>query len=121
MFAGYVMLGAALIAVAMAGALPDPVRLPAMMAACFVSAAGGPMFFLPMMTIVQTRIERPRIASVLRLRLALVAGSIMTGSALSPLLFDALGAGLMIVACGAFIGAIGAAGTVLCADLEPLA
>lgn len=121
MFTGYVILGTALIAVPLAGlALPDPLRLPAMMAACFVSAAGGPMFFLPMMTIVQTRIAQPRIASVLRLRLALVAGSIMTGSALSPLLFGSLGAGLTIVACGAFIGLVGAAGTALCADLEPL-
>jgi hypothetical protein len=119
MFGGYIILGSALAAVpVMMWTAPEPARLPAMMAVAAVAGAGGPMFFLPMMTYVQTHIEPASLASVLRLRFALAAVAMMAGSALAPLFFDWLGAAAVIVLCGACIALVGLAGTVICRDLK---
>lgn len=119
MFGGYILLGTMLAAVPLLmWTVPGTARLPAMMAAALLAGAGGPMFFLPMMTYVQTHIEPARLASVFRLRFALISAAMMIGSALSPPLFDSIGAGFVILWCGAFIALIGIAGVLFSRDLE---
>ena len=61
MFLGYVAMGGgfALIAVA-AWLLPNPWMLPAMMLAGLLAGFGGPFYFIPMITRLQTAYPRPR-------------------------------------------------------------
>jgi len=106
MFGGYFLLGAALAVVPLPlWLLPDGFRLPAMMAAAFVSGLGGPMFFIPMMTFLQTNLAGQDLVSVIRLRLAVIAGAMMIGSGLAPLLYAHVGSGLSVVAAGIVIAA----------------
>jgi DHA3 family macrolide efflux protein-like MFS transporter len=119
MFGGYVLLGTTLAAVPLLmWTVPGTARLPAMMAAALLAGAGGPMFFLPMMTYVQTHIEPARLASVFRLRFALISAAMMLGSAVAQPLFDTVGAGLVILSCGAFIAVVGIAGVLFSRNLE---
>jgi DHA3 family macrolide efflux protein-like MFS transporter len=108
MFTGYVILGVALAALPLPMLfLPEAARLPVMMLLAFVSAMGGPMFFLPMMTFLQTHIEGPDLAGVIRLRLALIAASMMIGTAVAPLLFETIGVVATVMVAGGIIAAIG--------------
>ena len=118
MFTGYVILGGALALVPLPLLfLPEPVRLPAMMMAAFATGMGGPMFFIPMMTFLQTHIDGPDLASVIRLRLALIASSMMFGAALAPLMFREIGVIATVMAAGSVIAAIGLWGALRHPDL----
>lgn len=111
MFTGYLILGSGLALVPiLLWTLPPPIALPAMMMACFGAGLGGPMFFIPMMTLFQTGLDRADLGSVIRFRAALSAAAMMLGSATSPLLFESMGASATIVLAGTFIAAIGAFG-----------
>lgn len=118
MFNGYVLLGGALALVPLPfWWLPQAAWLPAMMAAAFASGLGGPMFFIPMMTFLQTRLEGTDLVSVIRLRLALTAAGMMAGAGLGTWLFDALGAAATVVLSGLAIASIGAWGSLRRPDL----
>lgn len=118
MFAGYVILGGALALVPLPLLLlPEPVRLPAMMMAAFGAGMGGPMFFIPMMTFLQTHIDGPDLASVIRLRLALIAASMMIGAAGAPVLFREIGVIAAVVVVGSAIAAVGLWGALRHPDL----
>lgn len=120
MFIGYIILGGALALVPLPLALlPEAARLPAMMAVGFAAGLGGPMFFVPMMTFLQTHIDGPDLASVIRLRLALVAASGMMGSALASVMFREIGVSATVVVAGGAICAIGAWGALRYPDLGP--
>lgn len=119
MFGGYIILGGALALVPLPLlVLPEPVRLPAMMTAAFATGMGGPMFFIPMMTFLQTHIDGPDLASVIRLRLALIAASMMLGAAVAPLLFREIGVIATVVVAGSAIAAIGLWGALRHPDLR---
>lgn len=106
MYGGYFLVGAGLALVPLPlWLLPDVVRLPAMMIAAFASGLGGPMFFIPMMTHLQTNLAGQDLVSVIRLRLAVIAGAMMIGSGLAPVLYTHLGAGLSVLAAGLCIAA----------------
>ena len=112
MFNGYVVLGGALAVVPLPfWLLPQAAWLPSMMAAAFVSGLGGPMFFIPMMTFLQTRLEGAELASIIRLRLALTAAAMMAGAGLGALLFGGLGAAVTVVMAGGLIALVGAWGS----------
>lgn len=118
MFTGYVILGGALALVPLPLLfLPAPLQLPTMMVAGFAAGMGGPMFFIPMMTFLQTRIDGPDLASIIRLRLALIAASMMVGAALAPLLFREIGVIATVVVAGGAIAAIGLWGALRHPDL----
>lgn len=118
MFNGYVLLGGALALVPVPfWLLPQAAWLPAMMVAAFASGLGGPMFFIPMMTFLQTRLEGADLVSVIRLRLALTAAGMMAGAGLGTWLFGVLGAAAAVVLSGLVIAAIGAWGSLWRPDL----
>src|SRR6185436_6317776 len=81
MFTGYFVLGLG------TTLLPMPIviglgdwELPAMVAIGFVAGWGGPIFFLPMLTLLQTRVSGADIAAVFRLRIAITSGSMALSS-----------------------------------------
>jgi len=108
MFLGYVAMGTGFALVALAAwGLPNPWKLPAMMLAGLVSGFGGPFYFIPMITRMQTVFHGTEIARVFRLRLAIMAGSMLLFNLAAPPLFDLIGPthtqfylGLLLLALG---------------------
>ncbi|CAN5506900.1 hypothetical protein BH10PSE18_BH10PSE18_48450 [soil metagenome] len=118
MFGGYVLLGGGLALVPVPlWLLPQAGWLPSMMAVAFASGLGGPMFFIPMMTFLQTRLDGADLVSVIRLRLALTAAAMMVGAGLASWLFDRFGAPGTVVIAGLAIAGVGVWGNLRCADL----
>lgn len=118
MFTGYLILGTGLALVPiLLWILPPFLALPAMLLACFAAGLGGPMFFIPMMTLFQTGLNRPDLSSLIRFRAALSAAAMMLGSAVSSLFFDSLGAAPTILLAGTLIALIGAWGSSYWPDL----
>jgi DHA3 family macrolide efflux protein-like MFS transporter len=118
MFTGYLILGTGLALIPiLLWILPPFLALPAMLLACFAAGLGGPMFFIPMMTLFQTGLNRPDLSSLIRFRAALSAAAMMLGSAVSPFLFGGLGAAPTILASGTLIALVGAWGSSYWPDL----
>lgn len=108
MFTGYITLGTGLAMVPLLlWTLPPFIALPAIMLVCFLAGLGGPMFFIPMLTLFQTGLARADLASLIRFRAALAAAAMLLGSAISPLLFDRAGAPMTILLAGALIATVG--------------
>jgi len=108
MFLGYVAMGTgfALTAVA-AWTLDNPYKLPGMMLAGLVAGFGGPFYFIPMITRMQTTFRGAEIARVFRLRLAVMAASMLVFNLGATPLFDLIGPthtelyfGLLLLALG---------------------
>jgi MFS transporter, DHA3 family, macrolide efflux protein len=108
MFLGYVAMGTgfSLIAVA-AWSLPNPWKLPAMMLSGLIAGFGGPFYFIPMITRMQTTFRGAEIARVFRLRLAVMAASMLLFNLAATPLFDLIGPthtefylGLLLLALG---------------------
>lgn len=108
MFLGYVAMGTgfALIALAAWG-LPNPWKLPAMMLSGLIAGFGGPFYFIPMITRMQTVFRGAEIARVFRLRLAVMAASMLLFNLGATPLFDLIGPthtefylGLLLLALG---------------------
>jgi MFS transporter, DHA3 family, macrolide efflux protein len=113
MFSGYLVLGLGV------AATPLPVwiglgllELPATMAVAFVAGAGGPIFFLPMLTTMQTRVSGTDIAAIFRLRIALTSASMALAALAGTWMFDRPGVVWTVVLAGLFMAATGWAGLV---------
>ncbi len=111
MFSGYFLLGIGV------GSLPLPIligmgafELPATMAIAFVAGSGGPIFFLPMLTTLQTRVSGADIAAIFRLRIALTSGSMAAASLAGSWMFDWPGAIATVIFAGCVMTATGAVG-----------
>ena len=108
MFLGYVAMGAGFVLLAFAAwALPNPYKLPAMMLSGLVAGFGGPFYFIPMITRMQTTFRGAEIARVFRLRLAVMAASMLIFNLGATPLFDLIGPthtelylGLLLLALG---------------------
>ena len=108
MFLGYVAMGTGFALIALAAwCLPNPWKLPGMMLAGLVSGFGGPFYFIPMITRMQTVFHGTEIARVFRLRLAIMAGSMLLFNVAATPLFDLIGPthtefylGLLLLALG---------------------
>lgn len=108
MFLGYVAMGTGFSLIALAAwGLDNPYKLPAMMAAGLVAGLGAPFFFIPMITRMQTVFRGAEIARVFRLRLAVMAGSMLFFNLVATPLFDLIGPthtefylGLLLLALG---------------------
>ena len=119
MFLGYVVMGAGFTWLAVAvWVLPSTLLLPAMMLGGLLAGIGGPFYFVPMITRMQTVFHGHDIARVFRLRLVVMAAAMLAGSVLATWCFELMGAVATQFACGALIFAVGAGGYAICRRLE---
>ncbi len=122
MFMGYVAMGAgfALIALAAWG-FDNPWKLPAMMLAGLISGFGGPFYFIPMITRMQTVYRGVEIARVFRLRLVVMAGAMLAFNVAATPLFDWIGPTHTEFLLGLVLLALGLAGYLYFrrAELQP--
>jgi len=111
MFLGYVAMGSGFALIALAAwTLDNPLKLPAMMAAGLIAGFGGPFYFIPMITRMQTVFRGTEIARVFRLRLAVMAGSMLLFNLAATPMFDWIGPTTTEFAFGLLLLALGVAG-----------
>jgi len=119
MFMGYVVMGAGFSLLALAvWTLPPDRLLPAMMVGALMAGLGGPFFFVPMITRMQTVFHGHDIARVFRLRLVVMAAAMLAASLVATWCFETLGAVATQLGCGLIILAAGVIGAVLCRRIE---
>jgi DHA3 family macrolide efflux protein-like MFS transporter len=119
MFLGYVAMGTGFSLLALSvWVLPPDKLLPAMMLGGLLAGLGGPFFFVPMITRMQTVFHGHDIARVFRLRLVVMAGAMLAGSVIATWSFELMGAVATQLACGLMILALGAGGHVICRRIE---
>ena len=119
MFLGYVAMGIGFTWLAVSvWLLPRDALLPAMMIGGLLSGFGGPFFFVPMITRMQTVFHGHDIARVFRLRLVVMAAAMLASSLIATWCFELMGAVATQLACGLLILAVGISGHVLCRRIE---
>jgi len=119
MFLGYVAMGIGFSWLAASvWLLPSEVLLPAMMIGGLMAGLGGPFFFVPMITRMQTVFHGHEIARVFRLRLVVMAAAMLISSLVATWGFELMGAVATQLACGLLILAVGIGGHVLCRRYE---
>jgi hypothetical protein len=94
--------------------IDNPYKLPAMMLAALIAGVGGPFFFIPMITRMQTVFHGAEIARVFRLRLAVMAGSMLLFNVAATPLFDLIGPTHTEFWFGLLLLALGVAGWFYC-------
>lgn len=111
MFSGYIVLGLGI------GSTPLPVflglgawELPMTMLAAFVGGTGGPIFFLPMLTTLQTRVSGADIAAIFRLRIAITSASMALAALAGSWMFADLGPVVTVIFAGVVMVATGSVG-----------
>jgi MFS transporter, DHA3 family, macrolide efflux protein len=115
MFLGYVVMGAGFSWLAVSvWLLPGEVLLPAMMIGGLLGGLGGPFFFVPMITRMQTVFHGHDIARVFRFRLVVMAAAMLVASLVATWCFELMGAVATQLACGLLILVVGIGGHVLC-------
>jgi hypothetical protein len=119
MFLGYVAMGSGFSWLALSvWLLPANALLPAMMLGGLLAGLGGPFFFVPMITRMQTVFHGHDIARVFRLRLVVMAAAMLVASLLATWCFELMGAVATQLACGLLILAVGVTGHLLCRRIE---
>jgi hypothetical protein len=113
MFTGYLLLGGGLACLPVAVVMPPSLRLATLVVIAFVSATGGPMFFVHMMTTLQTSIDAAQLIAVLRLRMITTAAATVAAGVAAPALFASFGVAATITICGLAIAVSAAWGVVL--------
>ena len=90
MFLGYVAMGSGFFLLALVGLAParSAALLPAMMLGGLLAGLGGPFFFVPMITRMQTIFHGHDIARVFRLRLVVMAAGMLVASLLATWCFE---------------------------------
>src|SRR4029079_794953 len=83
-----------------------------------VGGFGGPFFFVPMITRMQTVFHGHDIARVFRLRLVVMAAALLVSSLLATWCFELMGAVATQLGCGLLILAAGVIGHFLCRRSE---
>jgi len=119
MFLGYVVMGVGFSWLALSvWLLPSAALLPAMMIGGLLAGLGGPFFFVPMITRMQTVFHGHDIARVFRLRLVVMAAAMLVASLVATWCFELMGAVATQLGCGLLILGTGLAGHLLCRRLE---
>jgi hypothetical protein len=119
MFMGYVVMGSGFSWLALSvWILPPDKLLPAMMLGGLLAGLGGPFFFVPMITRMQTVFHGHDIARVFRLRLVVMAAGMLVASLLATWSFELMGAVATQLACGILILGTGIAGNLVCRRIE---
>jgi MFS transporter, DHA3 family, macrolide efflux protein len=115
MFLGYVVMGSGFSWLALSvWLLPSTALLPAMMIGGLLAGLGGPFFFVPMITRMQTVFHGYDIARVFRLRLVVMAAAMLVASLIATWCFELMGAVATQLGCGLLILGTGVAGHLLC-------
>jgi hypothetical protein len=115
MFLGYVAMGTGFSWLAASvWLLPREALLPAMMIGSLFGGLGGPFFFVPMITRMQTVFHGHDIARVFRFRLVVMAGAMLVSSVIATWCFELMGAVATQLACGVLIFTVGAVGHLIC-------
>ena len=115
MFLGYVAMGTGFSWLAASvWLLPATCCLPAMMIGGLFGGLGGPFFFVPMITRMQTVFHGHDIARVFRFRLVVMAAAMLVSSVVATWCFELMGAVATQLACGILIFTVGAAGHLVC-------
>lgn len=115
MFLGYVVMGIGMAWLALAvWIFPRDVLLPAMMVGGLFAGLGGPFFFVPMITRMQTVFHGHDIARVFRLRLVVMAAAMLVASLIATWCFATIGAVGTELGCGVLILSVGLTGHILC-------
>lgn len=112
MYFGYIAMGGGFVLMALATWAVQPHwLLPAMMLTSLCAGIGGPFFFIPMITRLQTVFHGADIARVFRIRLAIMAGMQLIASLGGTVLFEKWGASNTVLASGCFILGVGLVGS----------
>src|SRR5690349_4127847 len=115
MFLGYVAMGTGFSWLAISvWVLPSTMLLPAMMIGGLFGGLGGPFFFVPMITRMQTVFHGHDIARVFRFRLVVMAAAMLVSSIVATWCFELMGAVATQLACGILIFTVGAVGHLVC-------
>jgi hypothetical protein len=113
MFSGYIVLGLGMGSTALPALIGlGPFELPAIMLAAFIGGWGGPIFFLPMLTTMQTRLSGADIAAIFRLRIALTSASMALAALAGTWMFEWPGTIPTVILAGLLMAATGWAGLV---------
>ncbi|CAN5652983.1 hypothetical protein BH10PSE6_BH10PSE6_45140 [soil metagenome] len=119
MFLGYVVMGIGFSWLAVSvWLLPREALLPAMMVGGLLAGIGGPFYFVPMITRMQTVFRGHDIARVFRLRLVVMAAAMLVASLIATWCFELMGAVATQLGCGLLILGVGLIGHVLCRRVE---
>lgn len=119
MFLGYVVMGTGFSWLAVSvWLLPREALLPAMMIGGLLGGLGGPFFFVPMITRMQTVFHGHDIARVFRLRLVVMAAAMLVASLIATWCFELMGAVATQLGCGLLILGVGIVGHFLCRRIE---
>ena len=115
MFLGYVVMGTGFSWLALSvWLLPSTALLPGMMIGGLLAGLGGPFFFVPMITRMQTVFHGHDIARVFRLRLVVMAAAMLVASLAATWCFELMGAVATQLGCGLLILGTGVIGHLLC-------
>jgi DHA3 family macrolide efflux protein-like MFS transporter len=119
MFLGYVVMGAGYSWLAVSvWLMPGEALLPAMMIGGLLGGLGGPFYFVPMITRMQTVFHGHDIARVFRFRQVIMAAALLVASLVATWCFELMGAVATQLACGLLILAVGLGGYFLCRRRE---
>jgi MFS family permease len=119
MFLGYVVMGTGFAWLAVSvWLLPREALLPSMMIGGLLGGLGGPFYFVPMITRMQTVFHGHDIARVFRFRLVIMAAGMLVASLVATWCFDTMGSVTTQLACGLLIQAVGIVGYVVCRRYE---
>jgi len=119
MFLGYIVMGSGFSWLAVSvWILPSEALLPAMMIGGLLGGFGGPFYFVPMITRMQTVFRGHEIARVFRLRLVVMAAAMLVASLIATWCFELMGSVATQLGCGLLILGVGVAGHLLCRRIE---
>ncbi len=119
MFLGYVVMGTGFSWLAVSvWLLPSGWLLPAMMLGGLLAGCGGPFFFVPMITRMQSVFHGHDIARVFRFRLVIMAAAMLGASLIATWCFETAGAVWTQLGCGLLILGVGIAGHIWCRRYE---
>jgi len=110
MFGGSLLMGGAILLLALATRLPVGWILPGLMAAAALGAAGGPMKDIPVAVLRQTRLSQADIGAAMRAYMAVTNAGTLVAMLLVPSLVEAIGVLTVLIACGVSYLVIGLVG-----------
>jgi len=110
MFGGSLLMGLAMVLLALAARLPAGWVLPGLMAAAALGAAGGPMKDIPVAVLRQTRLHPADMGAAMRAYMAMTNAGTLAAMLMVPGLIGAIGAPAVLIACGGLFLVIGLLG-----------
>jgi len=110
MFGGNLLMGLAIVLLALASRLPADWLLSGLMASAALGAAGGPMKDIPMAVLRQTCLQPSDMGAAMRAYMAATSAGTLVAMLLAPSLIGAIGAPAALTLCGAAYLVVGLLG-----------